>query len=156
MDIYERVSEHLLKTVQLASISHDEQGRPLIYLRPIPDNECGIALLDAPSGTDERYQNRDVIYRVSMQIIVKNKQQEVAYQDAMAIYYELDNLPRFDTKGNYLTIESDCFQLIVCEGYTLPRLIEQTEHGAYLYTLLAKATIMIQPKREGVINEGNK
>lgn len=149
MDFYERLSEHLLKQLSLKSALVSSSNKPYITFEPIQDNVKGIALLDAPSTTNLRYFDRSRTYEWSVQVVVKNTNQQHAFNDAMAIYQECDDLPRPNKEtGGIFTIlsKNDSFELLTARGYTMPRMTEKTEHNVYIYSFLIKFDLYIKAK----------
>lgn len=139
MDFYESLSKFLTDNLVLTSINDR------ILFEPSFNNDKDISILDAPSSNDSRYYNTDTTYHLVVQILVKNTNQHTAYQESMQIYQLLDMLP-IVKNGKLLTIKSENSSFIFnsSEGYTLPRKIEKTEHDAYLYSMLIKASILIK------------
>lgn len=139
MDFYESLSKFLTDNLILTSINDR------ILFEPSFNNDKDISILDAPSSNDSRYYNTDTTYHLVVQILVKNTNQHTAYQESMQIYQLLDMLPIMKN-GNLLTIKSENSSFIFnsSEGYTLPRKIEKTEHDAYIYSMLIKASILIK------------
>lgn len=139
MDFYESLSKFLTDNLVLTSINDR------ILFEPSINNDKDISILDAPSSNDSRYYNTDTTYHLVVQILVKNTNQHTAYQESMQIYQLLDMLP-IVKNGKLLTIKSENSSFIFnsSEGYTLPRKIEKTEHDAYIYSMLIKASILIK------------
>lgn len=139
MDFYESLSKFLTDNLVLTSINDR------ILFEPSFNNDKDISILDAPSSNDSRYYNTDTTYHLVVQILVKNTNQHTAYQESMQIYQLLDMLP-IVKNGKLLTIKSENSSFIfnTSEGYTLPRKIEKTEHDAYIYSMLIKASILIK------------
>lgn len=139
MDFYESLSKFLTDNLFLTSINDR------ILFEPSFNNDKDISILDAPSSNDSRYYNTDTTYHLVVQILVKNTNQHTAYQESMQIYQLLDMLPIMKN-GKLLTIKSQNSSFIFnsSEGYTLPRKIEKTEHDAYIYSMLIKASILIK------------
>lgn len=139
MDFYESLSKFLTDNLVLTSINDR------ILFEPSFNNDKDISILDAPSSNDSRYYNTDTTYHLVVQIHVKNTNQHTAYQESMQIYQLLDMLPIMKN-GKLLTIKSQNSSFIFnsSEGYTLPRKIEKTEHDAYIYSMLIKASILIK------------
>ncbi|MDT1944333.1 minor capsid protein [Carnobacterium maltaromaticum] len=139
MDFYESLSKFLTDNLVLTSINDR------ILFEPSFNNDKDISILDAPSSNDSRYYNTDTTYHLVVQILVKNTNQHTAYQESMQIYQLLDMLPVVKN-GKLLTIKSENSSFIFnsSEGYTLPRKIEKTEHDAYIYSMLIKASILIK------------
>lgn len=139
MDFYESLSKFLTDNLVLTSINDR------ILFEPSFNNDKDISILDAPSSNDSRYYNTDTTYHLVVQILVKNTNQHTAYQESMQIYQLLDMLP-IVKNGKLLTIKSENSSFIFnsSEGYTLPRKIEKTEHDAYIYSMLIKASILIK------------
>lgn len=139
MDFYESLSKFLTDNLVLTSINDR------ILFEPSFNNDKDISILDAPSSNDSRYYNTDTTYHLVVQILVKNTNQHTAYQESMQIYQLLDMLPIMKN-GKLLTIKSENSSFIFnsSEGYTLPRKIEKTEHDAYIYSTLIKASILIK------------
>lgn len=147
MDFYEGLSELLLSQLSLKSALVDGKKRPYITFEPIQDNDKGIALLDAPSTPNLRYLDRSKSYDWMVQVMVKNKNQHQAMLDSHAIYELCDDLPRLVTEtGEIITVKSKnkSFELIHSKGYTLPRMIDKTEHNAYIYSFLLKFELYIK------------
>lgn len=139
MDFYDSLATFLKENLVLASINEH------ILFEPPVNNEKDISILDAPSTNDSRYYNTDTTYNLVVQILVKNTNQHTAYSEAMMIYQLLDMLP-LKTDKDALTIKSNNNSFIFnsSEGYTLPRMIEKTNHNAYIYSMLVKASILIK------------
>lgn len=139
MDFYESLSKFLTDNLVLTSINDR------ILFEPSFNNDKDISILDAPSSNDSRYYNTDTTYHLAVQILVKNTNQHTAYQESMQIYQLLDMLPIMKN-GKLVTIKSQNSSFIFnsSEGYTLPRKIEKTEHDAYIYSMLIKASILIK------------
>lgn len=149
MDFFERLSEHLLEKLEFQSATVNSEGKKEISFKPLEDNELGIAVLDAPSSTNNRYFDRARSYEWMVQILVKNTNQQQAFLDAMAIYQHCDDLPRKNNKtGELITIisENRSFQFISGKGYTMPRMIEKTAHNAYIYSFLLNFELFIDAK----------
>ncbi|MGX6993940.1 hypothetical protein CBF34_07055 [Vagococcus penaei] len=148
MDFYERLSDFLLNQLELKSAFPNDSNEGFITFEPISNNERGIAILDAPSTTNQRYFDRSRVYDWSVQVVVKNIDQQQAFSDAMSIYQECDDLPR-PKKDGLLTIISsnDSFELLSASGYTMPRMIEKTVHNAYVYSFLLKFDLFINAKK---------
>lgn len=140
MDFYERLSELLLKKLALKSALTGSNKKPYITFEPISDNEKGVALLDAPSTTNLRYLDKSKMYDYAVQVVVKNKNQQQAMLDAMAIYQLCDR----NIEQNELKSKNDSFDFDASRGYTMPRMIEKTEHNAYIYSFLIKFDLYIK------------
>ena len=140
MDCYECLSEALLSRLSLKSALTGSNKKPYITFEPIQDNDKGIALLDAPSTTDLRYLDKSKIYDYSVQVVVKNKNQQQAMLDAMAIYQLCDD------KDEPLVLKSknNSFEFVTSRGYTMPRMIEKTTSNAYIYSFLVKFDLYIK------------
>lgn len=140
MDFYECLSEALLNKLSLKSALLDGKKKPYITFEPIQDNEKGIALLDAPSTTNTRYLDKSKTYKWSVQLVVKNKNQQLAMLDAMAIYQLCDD------KEQPLELKSlnDSFVFVSSRGYTMPRMIEKTTSNAYIYSCLINFELYIK------------
>lgn len=149
MDFYERLSELLLSKLSLKSALEGKNKKTYITFEPIQDNEKGIALLDAPSIINLRYLDKSKIYEYSVQVFVKNTNQQQAFLDAMAIYQHCDDLPRKDNEtGELITVisKSGSFEFVSGKGYTMPRMIEKTVHNAYIYSFLLNFELFIDAK----------
>lgn len=147
MDFYESLAKHLTTNLELKSVDVDGENQQVIKFKESDNENCDICLLDGASSPGDRYFGTTNSYNMLIQVIVKNKNQKTAYDDSMKIYQELDSLPRLKV-GELFTIKSsdDSFIFRSSEGYTLPRMIEITEHKAYIYAFLIKADILVNKK----------
>lgn len=147
MDFQDSLAAYLLGNLDLKCPRVNSKGIQIIDFKGIGNNETGVAIIDAPSSTSQRYFNHDRGYDALYQVVVKSRDQKLARDEAFLIYQDLDDLPRFED-GDLRTINSDneSFILRVCEGNSLPRFFEETDHNAYIYTFTIRANLEINKK----------
>ncbi|MGG3958421.1 minor capsid protein [Bhargavaea massiliensis] len=93
-----------------------------------------VAIRLLPNTLREAYMDKGRTYRLSFQVLVKDKDQPEAIRVINEITEFLDLLTNDD-----ILLSDNCYRFIACEVYTMPNFVEKTEHDEYIYTALFNA-----------------
>lgn len=93
-----------------------------------------VAIRLLPNTLRDAYMDKGRSYRISFQILVKDKEQPEAIRVINDITEFLDSLTSED-----IQLSDNRYKFIVCEVYTMPNFVEKTEHDEYIYTALFNA-----------------
>jgi Bacteriophage minor capsid protein len=93
-----------------------------------------VAIRLLPNTMRSAYMDKGRTYRLSFQVLVKDKNQLEAIRVINDITEFLDSLTNDD-----ILLSDNRYRFIVCEVYTMPNFVEKTEHDEYIYTALFNA-----------------
>jgi beta-glucosidase/6-phospho-beta-glucosidase/beta-galactosidase len=100
----------------------------------LSQNPKSIAIRLLPNTLREAYMDKGRAYRISFQVLVKDKSELEAVRVINDITEFLDSLTNED-----ITLSDNRYKFITCEVYTMPNFVEKTEHDEYIYTALFNA-----------------
>ena len=93
-----------------------------------------VAIRLLPNTMRNAYMDKGRTYRLSFQVLVKDKDHQEAIRVINEITEFLDSLTNED-----IQLSDSRYKFIVCEVYTMPNFVEKTEHDEYIYTALFNA-----------------
>jgi Bacteriophage minor capsid protein len=100
----------------------------------LSQNPKSIAIRLLPNTLRDAYMDKGRAYRISFQILVKDKEELEAIRVINDITEFLDSLTNED-----IQLSDNRYKFITCEVYTMPNFVEKTEHDEYIYTALFNA-----------------
>lgn len=128
MDFMDKVLDHLESNLTLFST---------FKVDILSDDANALTIRRTPSSPSSRFFDDTRVDEFMFQILVKNTSQRIALETINNIVVELEDL-------KFIYAETDSFELLKCEVYTLPLFVEEDSRGSYIYTALFKATLVIK------------
>lgn len=102
-------------------------------------NESGnsVAIRPSPANINERHMNKGKIYPFNVQILVHNRENDVAYSTIEKLFNEYDNI-----SNGAITSSDGSFDLISVNFTTTPNFVQKSSYG-YLWTAIFQAELYI-------------
>ncbi|MED4904123.1 minor capsid protein [Parageobacillus thermoglucosidasius] len=125
MELLDRIIDAITANVQLNAN---------ITVGVLSKKTKSVAIRLLPNTMRNAYMDKGRTYRLSFQVLVKDKDQPEAIRVINEITEFLDSLTNDD-----ILLSDHCYRFIACEVYTMPNFVEKTEHDEYIYTALFNA-----------------
>lgn len=143
MDFIDQLAQFCKNNLILSSVHTNDRGTPIIELDKIK-HENDVALLEAPSSLMDTDLSRADTFDLRVQVLVQNASQKMAKDDSWLMFNILKQLPKqYGEAYKTITSADSTFELITMRGVTPPQKVDESEHGASLYSSLLSAELLI-------------
>lgn len=107
-----------------------------IKLDIMSENQNALTIRRYQSGPSQRFMNGTRDDLIGFQLLVRHTDQVTAINTIETLSEYLEKL-----KAGNITSSDGSYEFLSCDLYVHPLLVEKTDHGAYLYSVLFQAKV---------------